>query len=81
MASYHGASGSFPFQQHASTSGLLPQQPAANKSSVVNLAVLDKAREILNGMREKDAQMVPDLKDTLAGRVCDVFLENLLIAL
>jgi hypothetical protein len=53
-------------QQYASSSGTA-QPSSSSKSSAISLATLAKASEVLNGIFEKDAQMVPELRDTLAG--------------
>lgn len=55
-------------QQYASTSGIAPQPSHSTKSTTIHLATLAKASEVVNGCFEKDAQMVPELRDTLAGK-------------
>ena len=54
-------------QQYASSSTVTSQPSLSDKSPAISLATLAKASEVLNGLFEKDAQMVPELRDTLAG--------------
>ena len=58
-------------QQYASSS--TPSQPLSpSKSPAISLATLAKASEVLSGIFEKDAQMVPELRDTLAGECISI---------
>ncbi|KAF8587314.1 nucleoporin [Ramaria rubella] len=68
MASFTGSSTPFTGisqEQYASSSNSQP--PLSNKPASISLATLAKASEVLNGLFEKDAQMVPELRDTLTG--------------
>jgi hypothetical protein len=40
--------------------------PSSNKSTGISLATLARASDVLTSVFEKDAQMVPELRDTLA---------------
>jgi hypothetical protein len=70
MASFGGGpAASFvrPPQHQYASSGVPSQTSPSSKSPTINLITLAKASDVLNGLFEKDAQMVPELRDTLAG--------------
>ncbi|GJJ09445.1 hypothetical protein Clacol_003668 [Clathrus columnatus] len=65
-AAYGEQSGRFTSQAFSSfESSVSSRMPS--KINTPNLATLSKASELLNSFFEKDAQMIPDLKDLLPG--------------
>lgn len=59
--------GSAPYQQYTAFTGLSSPSQVSNKPASVSLATLEKANRVLQDQFIKDAQMVPELGETLTG--------------